>query len=368
MYLCQIYNGAAHYRENIFILMDKVFNSDFVFGTLSGNIQQMDTSKLRGNVIKVKNLYWNRFYWQLGVMRLLFKNYDAYLILGDTRCLSTWLFCLLSRLFHRKKRIFFWTHGWYGKETAIEKFIKKFFFLLPNGGIFLYGNYARELMIKEGFNPEKLFVIHNSLDYEKQIAVRGNLKKDNVYQKHFGNDYPNLFFVGRLTKVKRLDIAIKALAKCYQDGNHYNLTFIGDGEVKSELTNLSKEFGVEENVWFYGACYDETELGRMIYNADLCISPGNVGLTAMHSMVFGTPVITHNDFPHQMPEFEAIHEGKTGAFFEKDNVDSLSYFIDNWFIYHQGRREEVRQACYLEIDTQWNPQFQIEVLKKHLVV
>lgn len=53
---------------------------------------------------------------------------------------------------------------------------------------------------------------------------------------------------------------------------------------------------------------------EFIYNADLCVSPGNVGLTAMHSLVFGCPVITHNCFEWQMPEFEAIQPGITGDF------------------------------------------------------
>lgn len=368
MKLCQIYNSAAHYREEIFLLMDRSFECDYVFGSLIGDIRQMDTTLLKGKVTKVVNKsFGHGFYWQPGVQSLLTNDYDTFLVLGDTRCLSTWAFCIRARLFHIRKRVFFWSHGWYGKETKAEKFLKKIFFRLPNGGTFLYGNYARKLMIKEGFNPDKLFVIHNSLAYGRQLALREKLQKDSLYQNHFGNDNPNLFFVGRLTKVKKLDMAVRALAKCSEDGHHYNLTFIGDGEAKEELMKLKEDLGLTGRVWFYGACYDEAELGKMIYNADLCVSPGNVGLTAMHSMVFGTPVITHNDFPHQMPEFEAIHEGVTGCFYEYDSVDSLADSIVKWFANHQGQREEVRQACYHEIDTQWTPQFQLEVLKKHLL-
>ena len=129
---------------------------------------------------------------------------------------------------------------------------------------------------------------------------------------------------------------------------------------------MATELGLEKNVWFYGPCYDEKELSGLIFNADLCVSPGNVGLTAMHTMVFGTPVLTHNDFPHQMPEFEAIHEGETGAFFTLDNIQSLADGISKWFVQKSNKREEVRKACMKEIDENWTPQFQIEVLKKYL--
>ena len=347
-------------------MLDEVFHCDFVFGKDLGDIKEMDTSKLRGEVKKVDYLRWHGLWWQRGVLGMNVKPYDAFIMLGETRNLSTWLFSLRLRLFHPEKKLYYWSHGWYGKESGLERFLKKVFFRLPNGGTFLYGNYARDLMIKEGFSPEKLYVIHNSLAYEKQLALRKDLHEEDVYQNYFGNGNLNLFFVGRLTRIKQLDMALKALQKCKDLGYDFNLTLIGDGIAKDELMVLTEELGLMDRVWFYGACYDEAELGKMIYNADLCVSPGNVGLTAMHSMVFGTPVITHNDFPHQMPEFEAIHEGVTGGFFEYGSIDSLANSIVKWFVEHEGQREVVRQACYNEIDTEWTPKFQIEVLKKVL--
>ena len=80
---------------------------------------------------------------------------------------------------------------------------------------------------------------------------------------------------------------------------------------------------LNQNVCFFGPCYDEFEIGMLIYNAALCVSPGNVGLTAIHSLSYGTPVISHNDFKHQMPEFEAIVPGETGAFFIANDLNSL---------------------------------------------
>lgn len=363
---CIIYNFAQHYREDIFLLIDKTFKCDYLFGRKLVDIKEMDTSKLHGGVKKVDYYRYHGIGWQRGIASMDVKPYDAFIMLGETHNLSTWLFSLRLRLFHPRKKLYYWSHGWYGKESWSEKMMKKVFFRLPNGGTFLYGNYARNLMIKEGFNPDKLFVIHNSLAYDKQLALREKLQKDSIYQDHFGNDNPNLFFVGRLTRIKQLDMALKALQKCKDLGYDFNLTLIGDGMAKDELMVLTEELGLMDRVWFFGASYDEAELGKMIYNADLCVSPGNVGLTAMHSMVFGTPVITHNDFPHQMPEFEAIHEGVTGGFFEYGNIDSLANSIVKWFVEHDGQREVVRQACYNEIDTEWTPKFQIEVLKKVL--
>ena len=89
-------------------------------------------------------------------------------------------------------------------------------------------------MIKEGFKPEKLFTIHNSLAYDQQLAVRKEMKKTSVYTGYFGNDNPNLFFVGRLTPVKKLDQILRAMVICKQNGHEYNMTFIGGGEKTEE--------------------------------------------------------------------------------------------------------------------------------------
>ena len=79
------------------------------------------------------------------------------------------------------------------------------------------------------------------------------------------------------------------------------MVIIGDGQEREKLEKLSRQLDVK--TWFYGACYDDVQTAQLIYDADICVSPGNVGLTAMHVMSFGTPVITHSNFVNQMPPF-----------------------------------------------------------------
>ena len=222
-------------------------------------------------------------------------------------------------------------------------------------------------MIKEGFKPDSLFTIHNSLDYEKQVVVRRKLHATNIYKSHFVLSGFNLVFIGRLTQVKKLDMALSALRLILDSGLHVNLTFVGDGIESEKLHSLAFEMNLTDNIWFYGPCYDEETIGELIYNADLCVSPGNVGLTAMHALVYGTPVITHNNFPYQMPEFEAIADGKTGTFFEYDNVESLASSIKNWLIINGDNRDGIRQNCFDEIDHYWTPEYQMDVLRKQLI-
>ncbi len=365
--LCIIYNFAAHYRAPVFQKMDKFFQCDWYFGKKNNDIQKMDYSLLSGSVTELETINLFGLSWQKRVLRLLFaKEYRQYIIFTQTKDLSTWFFSIIARLFFRNKRVYMWSHGFYGKESRVQLFIKKTLFSLPNGGVFLYGNYARNLMIEAGLNPQKLFVIHNSLNYDKQLNVRKELSVSSVYTDHFHNTNNNLVFVGRLTPVKQLDLLLKAVSKLRDDGHVYNVTLIGTGQMESHLKSLSESLGIKDQVWFYGPCYDEVILGQLIYNADLCVSPGNVGLTAMHSMVFGTPVLTHDNFSYQMPEFEAIIPGKTGSFYKYGDIISLSDSIYDWLSANCGRRDAVRDNCMKEIDKNWTPDFQIGVLNKYL--
>lgn len=363
---CLIYNYAQHYRTEIFQAIDMEFNCDFFFGDSYLDVKKMDYSLIkRGKVFEVHNYYFGPIVYQTNVISLL-RKYNIFLMTGDTHAISTWIFLIYSRFFKRKK-IYFWNHGWYGKEPIIQTLLKKIFYGMTTG-IFVYSHYAKNLMIKNGIPVEKIHVIHNSLAYTKQLKVREQLKELPIYRKHFNNNNFNLIFVGRLTPVKKLDLALHAIAICLKQGRKYNLTFIGDGEMMNNLKKLTKELGLEQNVWFYGACYDEQALGNLIYNADLCVAPGNVGLTAMHTMVFGCPVITHNDFKWQMPEFEAIQVGKTGCFFTYGNLNSLVTQINQWFDSNRNKREEIRNNCMSEIDNNWTPNFQMEVFKKYIKV
>ena len=364
--ICCIFRRPALYREPIHRLMEKEFDCDWYFGDDEGGIKCYDTSLYNHcTILPVRHLF-SSLYYAKGELRLLFrKDYHTYLMLNSTHNVSVWFFALIKRLFFRKKRLYYWCHGWYGKESFLERVIKKFLFKAADG-IFTYGDYARNLMIREGIDGSKIYPIHNSLDHKRQVELRNCGLASDVYKQHFQKNYPVLIFIGRLTAVKQLDMIIQAMAILKKQGHNYNLVFVGDGTEREKLESLIKQERLREQVWFYGACYDEAINAKLIYNADLCVAPGNIGLTAMHSLVFGTPAITHNSFEWQMPEFEAIKEEKTGAFFERGNVESLAIAIQNWFNTHSDR-EKTRKECYREIDENWTPEYQIEILKNHLV-
>jgi glycosyltransferase involved in cell wall biosynthesis len=363
---CCIFNLAAHYRAPIYKLMDKELGCDFFIGDeVTLTIKKMNYNELSGFKKELKNKYITRqIYWQKGAVETVFSGYKNFIITGEPYCLSTWFILLLTKF--TKKKTYLWTHGWYGKETKMKRILKKIYFGLSNH-VLLYGNYARNLMIKKGIKAEKLHCIYNSLNYDAQLDIRKSLKKTDVFKKRFDNDYPVLCYVGRIQKVKRLDLLIESMVILRNNFQKpVNLVIVGKESEETNITEIVKTHYLENNVWFYGACYDESKLGEIFYNSNLCVSPGNVGLTAIHALTYGCPVLTHNNFSRQMPEFEVIVPGVTGDFFKENDVEHLAFKTNEWLSYHPIISDTMRNECYKTIDEKYNPHWQIKLLKSLL--
>lgn len=362
--LCCIFNTPSLYRELIYKRIEEAYDCDWYFEDTDNKLKEFDTNQFR-HVERQHTYNIGPFYGVNGLVSLLKKKeYSQYLMMGHSRNLSTLAFLLLKRFVYPRKRAYLWTHGFYGKESRFEKIWKKLL-LGSADGLLIYGDYACKIMKERyGFDESNLFPIHNSLEYDVQLKLRNEIKPTSVYKDYFGNSNSTIVFIGRLTEVKKLHMLVQAIADLKSKGENYNLVFVGDGSMRQSLESLTTNLNVQNSVWFYGACYDEKTNAELVYNADLCVSPGNIGLTSIHVLMFGCPAISHNDFAYQMPEFEAIKDGRTGSFFERDNQQSLNTAISNWFSQKDYDREAIRQACYNEIDTNWNPDYQMNIIKK----
>lgn len=364
--ICMTFGVLSLYRKAIYTLIDKEYDCDWYTDDRPTNLKKFDDNELK-NVTQLHYIQLGPFFWIKGQIGLLRKNYDVYFALGSTRNVSLFLMLFIKKLFFRYKKIYLWTHGLYGKESKIEWWFWKRPMLKMADGLFTYGDYAKNLLVERCFDEKKIYPIHNSLDYDIQLELRNKLKPGNIYKNHFGNENPVLIFIGRLTPVKRLDMLLDAVCSLKNKEHMFNVVFVGDGSEKDALLKQAEGKSIDDQVWFYGACYDEKENAELVYNADICIAPGNIGLTAMHSLMFGCPAISHNNFSMQMPEFEAIIPDVTGDFYQYGSVKNLSETIETWYEKHKDEREKVRKACYHVIDTGWNPYYQMEVIKRNLL-
>lgn len=367
-------NIPSLYRKLLWKNLLANIHIDFHFfygkNTCSG-IQEIDFkteefAPFKGNLHFIKNIWIKSkvLIWQKGVIRqCVTDKADIVIFLGDMYCLSTWIAATICRL--RKIEVVFWGHGIYGNEGKLKLIIRKAFYRLANKHL-LYERRAKQLMINEGFKPDNLYVVFNSLDYDTQIKLRKqfhSLTKNMVFPFFANNSLPVLVFIGRLTVAKKLSLLIKAVNNINQNRTKVNLLFIGNGDESNNLENLGKKGITEKWLYFKGACYNEEEIGRYLYLSDLCVSPGNIGLTAIHSLSFGTPIATHNNSKNQGPESETIIDGYNGFYFKENDVKDLTTKIVNW-ISTTRDIETVRQHCYEIIDKYYNPNYQLSVFNR----
>ncbi len=314
----------------------------------------------------VKNIYLAKILvYQIGVLKLVLKNeFDVYVFAGDMYTISTWLAAAICKI--RGNPVFFWGHGYYGNEGFFKKNIRLLFYRIADYH-FLYGNRARKLLINMGFNADRLFTVYNSLDYRTHKMLYANKDQHTLRQlkKKFFPDrehYPTMLFIGRLTKRKKISLLINAIRLQREKGNEFNCILVGDGQEKDKLLSEIHEFKLGDCFYFYGSCYDDAESSKLIMLSDSCVSPGNVGLTAIHCLSLGTPVITHDNFNNQMPEVESVIENKTGFYFEENNVESLSEAIENFV--GGDQKQLMEAACINMIEENFNPQNQFKIISE----
>ena len=368
MKICCIFNIAPLYREGIYRRMDgngdPELEFDFLAGEEStGGIALMDIRSLKGFRGYLRNVYrkGGKLVWQKGAIRKAFsKKYDAYILTGNPGIRSNWIIALIARLLGRK--VYLWSHGLHGDERGMKLRKNMWYFRLA-GRLLLYGERPYGLLLEKGVPAERMTVIYNSLDYDKQAAIRERIGDRGFIRNYFGNDLPLLVFVGRLTASKRLDMLLDAMAALASAGVGCNLAILGDGPVLGALTSQAEALGLTDRVWFYGETYDDDIIGAFLYHSAACVSPGNVGLTAIHALMFGTPVVTHGNGNRQGPEYEAIAPGVSGSLFAEGDAGALAEAIRPWLELSPEGRETTREACYAVIDGKFNPGRQMEILR-----
>jgi glycosyltransferase involved in cell wall biosynthesis len=161
-------------------------------------------------------------------------------------------------------------------------------------------------------------------------------------------------FVGRLTKEVRLDIAIKALSILNLQQASAAMIIIGDGVELNTLKQLVKNLNL--NVEFRGAIYDEKLLAPLFLQAAGVVSPGKVGLLAVHALAYGTPVITNGNFEEQMPEAEAIKDGLTGSLCKELSPESFAEAMYMWL--YEAKVEVAKEVAIATIEQSYTPETQ----------
>ena len=321
---------------------------------------------LRWKFVKNRWFFKERFLWQKGIIRLALNgNFDAFILLGNVYFISTWIAAVIIRF--RRKKLYFWTHGVTSNEKGLKWFLRKSLYNISDG-LLLYGNGAKSVIQNNGFK-KKIHVIYNSLGTADEIIINYEITNDRRTKKKNelfkDSNLPIIIFVGRLTYYKRLDQILEASRILADEDFKINILVVGDGPALKSLEDLAQSLNLSEYCNFYGACYDNKELELLFDISNICVSPGEVGLTAMASLGNGIPVITHDDFNFQMPEYEAIIPSINGLLFKRNSVSDLAFTIKKWIVEHKDVSHEViKNNCHKIIKEKYNSTYQATLINE----
>lgn len=293
--------------------------------------------------------------WQPAAVKAVLRSRpDIVIAQGSPYELTAWMLAVVGRILHIP--VLLWTHGLQGDESGLKWLIRSWLFRLSRG-LLLYGDYAKELLISKGFAADRLHVIYNSLDDRRQVAVSEQITSDDceAFRRSLGIGAQErlICFTGRLQPVKRLPWLLHALHRVAQQGRNVHLVLVGDGSERPLLESLVQELKLTKLVHFLGATYDESRLSLVLSASDLAVVPSGAGLSIMHALGYGTPVLLHDKVEEHFPEWEAVREAETGWFYRYDDLsDCVEKIINALFPF--PKKPAMAGACRSVINSRYN--------------
>jgi acetyltransferase-like isoleucine patch superfamily enzyme len=90
------------------------------------------------------------------------------------------------------------------------------------------------------------------------------------------------------------------------------------------------------------------------------VIPSGAGLSIMHAMAFGTPVLIHDNLAEHFPEWEAVEAGKTGYFYRFGSVADLADTLER-AVFVERCKDVMGDACRQAIRDKYSPQAQTPI-------
>lgn len=305
----------------------KVFANDFLNANTYDQKTSINIERIKGIKIIRKYRKANRvndFINENSNIRAIFTDHWKSLELLKIDYLKkTKTFCLLhsKEINHEKGSSI---------NKRILKSTSKADFIIANS------NFTKELAIKIGIDPSKIYVIFPGIKEPKAI--------DSIYKneakKIFNNSSPKIITIARLEKRKGHDKILMVLKNLKSKFPKIKYVSIGSGEEENNLLNLIKELSIEKDAIFLKNISESLKLA-LLAEADLFLMPSRIvkksvegfGISFMEAASYGVCSIGGKDGGAS----DAINHNNTGLICDGNNLNSiyesiLDIFIDKKYL------------------------------------
>lgn len=267
---------------------------------------------------------WGPIVWQTGLSLKGLGNGDVVVVCGDVHQFSSLWLALCAKL--KGVKVVWWGHHKTATSKPFGVWIRLRIAKLLSDVYLCYTETGKKWLKAHGFAKMPVFATGNTIDQApiKAAMSKWDTQSIEAWKKEHGLSDKNLLLCCSVLRPKiRLDMAIRALASKPLADRNTVLAVIGDGPAKEDCERLAEELGVTERVIWVGATRDQEVMAPWFLAARLFVYPGSIGLSILHAFSYGLPVVTHGNVDHQMPEFEAMEDGKTGIVFKEGDLDDM---------------------------------------------
>jgi glycosyltransferase involved in cell wall biosynthesis len=251
---------------------------------------------------------------------------DVAVLCGNPRILSTVRFAWLAR--QRGMGLVWWGHGWSPTSSDWSMCVRAALMRQMNTVLLYTDDEAIEW--RPRLPPTVgVFGAQNAIDQSqisKHIAHWTEERLARFRRESGIEDRQLLLFCGRLrTRPSTgVDILLRALPRLIGTDSRYLAVIIGDGEDRLRLQEMADRLGVSAHVRWVGEQYEDSRNAPWFLSALCFVYPGPIGLSLLHAMGYGLPVVTHGDRRRHNPEITALRHGWNGLEFIDGDVDDLA--------------------------------------------
>ena len=199
----------------------------------------------------------------------------------------------------------------------------------------------RELLSKIfHVSKDDIVLVYNGPVFGKDDNLK-NKKQDIIKEVRkeleFSDSDIIVLTVGRLHRQKGYSYLIPAIPHILKKHPNTRFVWVGEGEQRSELESLLKEYGVDHRVTLLGYRKD---VPRLILAASIFLFPtlfeGGSSIALLEAMSYGLPIVASN--ASGIPE--VVEDNVHGVLFRKADSCSLQAAID-WSLDHPEKMEEM---------------------------
>lgn len=334
------------------ILGDRLYIYCSSFWPNAPKLANLDIDKFNSNLNVVN--YKSKIYYQ-SITPILknIKRSDTVIISGDPRLVSNYLIIIFCKVIRAK--IVWWGHGWSAGSRGNRSKLRQKIMRLADI-ILLYTDSEKYEYEKNNYVNKPIFALNNGLDIEK---IDLYFEKDWVRFNHNGNV---AIYCGRLTNKSNILLLLEAVKKSKQ---LRKLIIVGDGDLFESCQKFICDNELTDRVDMLGEVYEPQMLAEIFSKASLFVFPGTIGLSLIHAMAHGLPVILHDNRHNHGPENVAANN-KNSLFFRENDSDSLSESIDKYFLLDVEIKLKLAQNARRTVEETFNTKCMAENFIKML--